>query len=379
MRILIASDKYKGSLTAPDVAAILKRVLESHWPESTCDVCPIADGGEGTTEAMITSLGGEWIHVPSEDARGRAITASYGMIQQDGQKLAVMEMSAASGLAKVSDLPLDPMTASTFGTGLMMQDAVQRGASQLIIGIGGSATNDAGCGMARALGWRFLRADGQPLTIFPRDLNQLSQILPPEARCSLEIQVACDVSNPLLGPEGCTRIYGPQKGVCDLEAHEHRLQHLTDVVKRDVSDEELAKRPGAGAAGGLGYGLMVFGQAHLVSGFDLIAKAIHLEKRIAEADLIITGEGKLDGQTLHGKGPLGVAQMARRLGKKVVAFAGAIEPSPALLANFDAMHAIKPTDMPVAEAMARAAELLERAAHEALPTLRQLGSVGPTF
>lgn len=372
MRILIASDKYKGSLTAPEVAAILKRVLESQLPEVSCDVCPIADGGEGTTEAMITALGGERMHVATEDAQGRAIPANYGMIQRDGRKLAVMEMSAASGLAKVSDRPLDPMTASTFGTGLMMLDAAQRGATQLIIGIGGSATNDAGCGMARALGWRFLNPNGQPITTMPRDLDQLSQILPPAARLSLEIQVACDVSNPLLGPEGCTRVYGAQKGVSDASAHERRLQHLTEVVKRDVTDQELANTPGAGAAGGLGYGLMVFGHAHLVSGFDLIAEAIQLEQRIAKADLIITGEGKLDGQTLHGKGPLGVAQMARRLGKKVVAFAGAIEPSPALLANFDAMHALKPAEMPVAEAMARASELLEHSAHQALPMLRRI-------
>ncbi len=379
MRILIASDKYKGSLTAPEVAAILKRVLESHLPEVSCDVCPIADGGEGTTEAMIAALGGERINLPTEDARGRAITAAYGMIQRNGRKLAVMEMSAASGLAKVSDLPLDPMTASTFGTGLMVLDAFQRGASHLIIGIGGSATNDAGCGMARALGWRFLQANGQPIKDIPRDLDQLGCILPPPARLSLDIQVACDVSNPLLGPEGCTRIYGAQKGICDPEAHESRLQHLTEIVKRDVTDQDLASTAGAGAAGGLGYGLMAFGQARLVSGFDLIADVIQLEKRIAEADLIITGEGRLDGQTLHGKGPLGVAQMARRLGKKVVAFAGAIEPSPALLAHFDAMHAIKPAEMPVAEAMARASDLLEQAAHRALPSLRQVLANQPAF
>ena len=370
MRILIASDKYKGSLTATQVAATLRRVLECEIPGVLCDVCPIADGGEGTTEAMITALGGQWVETPSFDARGRPITARYGIIFTEGQTEAVMEMSAASGLAMVSDLPLDPTTASTYGTGLMIRDAIQRGAHKILIGIGGSATNDGGTGMAQALGHHFLDATGAALESLPRDLDQLAHIHPPAAP-TIPIKVACDVNNPLLGPHGCTRVYGVQKGVTCFDFFEHRLGKLAHIVQSDLGIH-AADIPGAGAAGGLGYGLMAFCGAQLVSGFDLVADAVNLRQRIAEADLVITGEGRLDAQTLHGKGPVGVAQMARALGKPVAAFAGAIDDSPALRAHFDLAHAIKPPAMPLSDAIARAEELLETAARQAVPKIRRL-------
>jgi len=370
MRILLASDKYKGSLTATQVAATLRRVLEREIPGVVCDVCPIADGGEGTTEAMITALGGEWVEVPTFDAQGRAVTARYGLVSTAGSLEAVMEMSAASGLAMVSDLPLNPTTASTYGTGLMMQDAIQRGAQKILIGIGGSATNDGGTGMAQALGFHFLDATGRALECVPRDLDQLARIDRPQAT-PVQIKVACDVNNPLLGEQGCTRVYGTQKGVTCFEFFEHRLSKLAKVVKNQLS-VDAADVPGAGAAGGLGYGLIAFCGAELVSGFDLVAEAVNLHQRIAAADLVITGEGRLDAQTLHGKGPVGVAQMARAAGKRVAAFAGAIDDSPALRAHFDLAHAIKPADMPLAEAIARAAELLEAAVLKAVPEIRAL-------
>ena len=370
MRILLASDKYKGSLTATQVAAILQRVFQAEIPGVLCDVCPIADGGEGTTEAMITALGGQWVETPSLDALGRPITARYGLVTTAGQTEAVMEMSAASGLAMVSDLPLDPTTASTHGTGLMIKDAIQRGAHTILIGIGGSATNDGGTGMAQALGYHFLDASGQELQCLPRDLHLLAQIRKP-ALAPIAIQVACDVNNPLLGQHGCTQVYGPQKGVTDFSYFEQRLGKLAHLVQHDLQ-VDAADIPGAGAAGGLGYGLMAFCGAQLVSGFDLVADAVNLRQRIAEADLVITGEGRLDAQTLHGKGPVGVAQMARTLGKPVAAFAGAIDDSPALRAHFDLAHAIKPPAMPLSEAIARAAELLETAARQAVPEIRRL-------
>lgn len=376
MRILIASDKFKGSLTAPQVAATLKRVLEKGLPGVVCDVCPIADGGEGTTEAMTAALGGHSVQVVTQDARGRAVTAAYGLVSSAQETLAVMEMSAASGLAMVSDLPLEPATASTHGTGLMMMDAIHRGATRLIIGIGGSATNDGGTGMASALGWRFLDANGRPLACMPRDLDQLDRIEPPAAMPGIEILVACDVDNPLLGPQGCTRVYGAQKGVRDFEDFESRLARLARIVARDLG-VTVDGFPGAGAAGGLGYGLMAFCQARLVGGFDLVAETIQLRRRIAAADLVITGEGRLDAQTLHGKGPVGVAQMARGLGKKTAAFAGAVDDSPALRAHFDHISAVKPPHMPLAEAIARAEELLEAAATAALPEISQLLPTAP--
>lgn len=270
-----------------------------------------------------------------------------------------MEMSAASGLAIVSDLPLDPATASTYGTGLMMVDAVRCGAKRIIIGIGGSATNDGGTGMARALGFRFLDASGDELTVLPRDLDRLHHIERHEG-FHAEVLVACDVTNPLLGPEGCTRVYGPQKGVADFAWFESRLERLAQVVEHDLG-VGAADEPGAGAAGGLGFGLMAFCAARLTSGFDLIADLVDLRRRVMAADLIITGEGRVDAQTLHGKGPMGVARLARELGLPVIALAGLVEDREALMPHFDQLVQVKPAAMPVAEAMQRGRELLRGA------------------
>jgi glycerate 2-kinase len=373
MRILIASDKYKGSLTASDVAHTLKQVLTKGLPDCEIDLCPIADGGEGTTEAMITALGGEWVETQTLDAHARPLTARYGWMPN--QTEAVLEMSAASGLALVNDLPLQPHLASTHGTGLMMLDAMQRGAKRLVIGIGGSATNDGGLGMAAALGYRFLDFQDQPISPVMADLHRLDRIIAPQTVFP-EILVACDVDNPLLGPHGATRIYGPQKGVTDFPFFEDRLAKLAHIAARDLGSDPQ-HIPGSGAAGGLGYGLMAFCGARLTSGFDLISQQIRLEKRVAQADLIITGEGRLDAQTLHGKGPIGVALMARRLGKAVIAFAGSIDSSPALHAHFDLTYAIKPSDMPLSQAIAQARQLLSASAESALPQIRTLLGLAP--
>ena len=373
MRILIASDKYKGSLSAREVAEILSQVLTKGLPDCEIDLCPIADGGEGTTEAMITALNGQWIETQTLDAHARRLNARYGWIAH--QQEAVLEMSAASGLALVNDQPLHPEQASTHGTGLMILDAMHRGAKKLIIGIGGSATNDGGLGMAAALGYKFLDDQNQAIQPVIADLHRLDRIVPP-AIVFPEILVACDVDNPLLGLQGATRIYGPQKGVTDFVFFEDRLKKLADIAARDLSCDPR-EIPGAGAAGGLGYGLMAFCGAHLVSGFDLISAKIGLEERVAKADLIITGEGRLDAQTLHGKGPIGVALMAHRLGKAVVAFAGSIEDSPALRAHFDLAYAIKPSQMPLSQAIAEALALLATAAERALPEIKALLGLAP--
>jgi glycerate kinase len=356
MRILIAPDKFKGSLSATLVAQTIAEAFGENPGCFELDLCPIADGGEGTAEAIITAKKGSWIECQTVDAQNRAVTAKYGLILGSGPTEAVMEMSAASGLAMVSDLPLDPATASTYGTGLMMLDAIRCGAKRIIIGIGGSATNDGGTGMARALGFGFyndhhidfetLEADLQTL---PRDLDQLSQIGPPTKlfrdspfpRLDCEVLVACDVTNPLLGPEGCTRVYG----------------RLAKIVERDLGVNP-AEVPGAGAAGGLGFGLMAFCGAKLTSGFDLIADLIDLRRRVAAADFVITGEGRIDAQTLHGKGPMGVALMARELGKPVAAIAGLIEAREALAPHFDHLIQVKPDGMPIPEAIQKARELL---------------------
>jgi len=351
MRVLIAMDKYKGSLTAVQAGAAVSRGLQKTLPGVQTSLCPIADGGEGFTDTMVSALGAEWIEVPLQDAIGRPLVARYGLTQ-DG--VAVMEMSAASGLAMVSDQPLQPDIASTFGTGQMMVDAIRQGAKKIIIGIGGSATNDGGRGMAEALGFVF---------------TDTGIVRPAPISC--EVLVACDVDNPLLGDLGATRIYGAQKGVRDFAFFEARMQTFADLVTRELAIDHRHE-PGAGAAGGLGFGLMSFCKARLMSGFDLVADITKLEERILEADLVITGEGKVDGQTLHGKGPAGLAEMARRHGRPVVAVAGAVEDSPAVHARFDLALAVKPEAMPLAEAMARGAELIEETVAQHAEQFREL-------
>ena len=370
MRILIAIDKFKGSIPASVASQAIATALKQTFPQAVCDLCPIADGGEGTAEAVVTALNGNWCEAATFDAQGRPVTARYGLVSAGDRVEAIMEMSAASGLAMVSDLPLDPATASTHGTGLLLQDAIERSARRIVIGIGGSATNDAGVGMAAALGFRFLDANGAPLTPIMQNMDRLAKIEPQDTGFP-EILVACDVNNPLLGPRGCTQIYGPQKGVTDFAFFEQRLQHLADIAKRDLGVDHRDV-PGVGAAGGLGFGLMAFCGAKLTSGFDLIADLVHLRERVAAADLVITGEGRLDAQTLHGKGPMGVADMARDLGKPIAAFAGAIQAEDQLRTRFDLLCAIKPEEMPLAEAMQRGPELLEAAVISQGPAIRDL-------
>jgi glycerate 2-kinase len=357
MRFLLALDKFKGSLTAQEASDAVTRGLRRGGFQGEVEVCPIADGGEGFTAAVLATVAGEWCEAPTHDAQGRAILSRYGMIQHEGHLEAVMEMSAASGLAIVSDLPLDPSTASTRGTGEMMRHALERGAKRILIGIGGSATNDAGTGMAAALGWPFYDESGALVQDLPRELERVQRI-GKRAPLECEVVVACDVSNPLLGDHGCSAVYGPQKGVHDVEFFDQRLRRIAAMAVRDLGSD-FRDAEGAGAAGGLGFGLMTFCGAKLQSGFDMVADLTELQTRIARADLVITGEGRLDGQTLNGKGPIGVAAMARLLGRCVVGIGGLVEDHPVLRSSFDSLYAVKPDGMPIPEAIARAAELLE--------------------
>jgi glycerate kinase len=371
VRILLASDKFKGSLPADEVTRILRDTLGRELPEASFDCCPIADGGEGTTAALIGALGGEWRESRVTDARGRPIVTRHGLVA--AQRLAVFEMSAASGLSLVSDLPLDPAQASTYGTGELLL-AASTGADEVVMGIGGSATNDGGLGMALALGWTFLRADGSSFQPTLDNLTEATRLFPPTARLP-RIRVACDVDNPLLGARGATRIYGPQKGVADFGWFEARLTHLADLAERHL-ERRLRELPGAGAAGGLGFGLMAFAGAELTSGFALVAETLGLEARIREADLVITGEGRLDAQSLSGKGPAGVARAARRLGKPVAAFCGDLDDDPSVTELFDLVVPIRPLDLSVAQAMREARGLLARAAMLHAPQLGELAQRG---
>ena len=368
MKILIAMDKFKGSLTATQAGEAVARALRP----LPCDLCPIADGGEGTCEVIVTATGGRWQEMVLNDAIGRPATARYGLCPNGD---AVMEMSAASGLAQVADQPLTPHRASTHGTGTMMRNAMDLGARRIIIGIGGSATNDGGIGMAQALGYRFLDDKGEEIMSLPEHFESVARIEPGSLKMP-EILVACDVDNPLLGERGATQVYGPQKGVTDHAFFEARLRKLADLIQRDLGSDHRDE-PGAGAAGGLGFGLMSFCNARLVSGFDLIAEVTGLESRMTTATLVVTGEGRVDSQTLFGKGPAGVAEMARKRGLPVIAVAGAVEDSPAVQAKFDETYAIKPETMPLAEAMQRGAELIEETVVRHADRFRELAAASP--
>jgi len=372
MRVLLSLDKYKGSLSAAEAAAAVARGLKRGGWVGEITRCPIADGGEGFTEAVMGAFNGSWHEAEVHDAQGRPVTSRYGLIEREGHLEAVMEMSAASGLAIVSDLPLDPLKASTRGTGELMLHAWAHGAASILIGIGGSATNDGGSGMASALGYQFLDCDQNIVDDIPADLEKVhrlavSRILPGQ------VVVACDVTNPLLGPTGCSTVYGPQKGVRDVPCFEARMERLADMVTRDLGCDHR-NEPGAGAAGGLGFGLMSFCGATLKSGFDLVSELTGLSDLIDKADLVITGEGRMDAQTLHGKGPAGVAALARERGKKVVGVGGLVEQSDELRSLFDGLIQVKPDGMPVKEAISRAAELLEESIAQRVDWLKSLVS-----
>jgi glycerate 2-kinase len=321
MRILVAPDKFKGSLGAAEAGAAIAAGLRAALPQAQIEVLALADGGEGTAEAICQARGGDWITCAVHDALGRAKQTRYAWLASPG--VAVIEMSAAAGLQGLSPNELDPVHASTFGVGQMLLDAAARPASQIIVGLGGSATNDGGFGVARALGFRFLNRAGDEIAESVSALLDLARIEPPNDLRLPSVSAACDVSNPLLGVHGATRTFGPQKGATpeQLEILEQSLTRLADVAARTFH-RDCRDVSGAGAAGGLGFGLLTFCAARIRSGFDVVADAIDLRGKVERADVVITGEGKLDRQTLAGKAPAGVARMARALNKPVFAIVG---------------------------------------------------------
>jgi len=374
VRILIAPDKFKGALNAREVAENIAKGLRDALPDARIDIVPMADGGEGTAEAICEARGGSWLKCKAHDPLGREIEARYAWIK-DG-KLAVMEMSEAAGMRRLSESERDPVRATTFGVGEMILDAAGRGANEIIIGLGGSATNDGGFGMARALGFRFdyehppspgfgaaseQEKDKERVT----DLVSLSRIEKPHDLNLLKIIAAVDVQNPLLGENGATRVFGPQKSASEDELNllEQALTRLADLVAKEFGSD-YRDRPGAGAAGGLGFGLMSFCGATIRPGFDVVAEAVGLESKMKGVDIVITGEGSLDRQTLEGKTPAGVARLARKLGKKVFAIAGRYDGNQQVHELFDEVYQLARSDMSEKEQMKRAGELLREKARE---------------
>lgn len=375
VKLLLAPDKFKGSLPAVAVAEALARGWQSVLPADECIFAPVADGGEGFSEALAKALGAGWITVDSVDALGRPIRARYAWVAAD--RTAIVEMSEASGLWRIAPSDRDPRRANTFGTGLLMRDAMQRGARRILLGLGGSATTDGGAGMAAALGFRFLAADsGKALEPLPCLLPEVGRVDASGVPALPEMVAACDVQNPLLGPRGTAAVFSPQKGADPgtVVFLEEALAHFARVVE-GAFGARCAEVPGAGAAGGIGFGLLAFCGASLEPGFDLVAKAMQLERRMAGVDLVLTGEGRLDCQTLEGKGPAGVGAMARALGKPVIAFAGSIEEHPGVWASFDALVPIVDRPVSLEEAMQNAAPFLERAAARTARLLRLSNSL----
>jgi len=381
MKILIAPDKFKGTLDARDVAQNIARGLLDVLPDAQIEIVPMADGGEGTAEAICAARDCCWVECKAHDPLCREIDARYGWI--DRQKLAVMEMSEAAGMRRLSKSERDPIRATTFGVGEMILDAVGRGANEIIIGLGGSATNDGGFGMARCLGYRFL-SNEKELTGAVTDLQNLTKIEAPVAAgvwlaqsrtqpaqlpLQLNIIAAVDVRNPLLGRNGATRVFGPQKGATTdkIDALERALARLADVVAEQFGFDHR-NEPGAGAAGGLGFGLLSFCAAKIQPGFDVVAEAVSLEPKMKDADLVITGEGSLDRQTLEGKTPAGVARLARKLGKPVFAIVGRATEDRELREIFDGIYQNRRSGMSEQENMSLAGELLRENARELAET-----------
>jgi len=368
MRILIAPDKFKGSLSAREVAENIKAGFRRVLPEATIDMVPMADGGEGTAEVISDALGGSWLKCHAHDPLGCRIEARYAYIASE--KLAVTEMSEAAGLRRLTSDVRDPLRTNTFGIGEMLLDATRHGARQVIVGLGGSVTNDGGFGMARALGFRFF-ANQIELTNGPAELIGLTKISRPEDSHLPRICAAADVRNPLLGERGATRVFGPQKGAIpeQIAILEQALTKLADVVACEIGCE-FRNTPGAGAAGGLGFGLMSFGGAELRSGFELVAEILQLEQKVSQADFVVTGEGRLDGQTLEGKTPAGVAQIARKHGKPICAIVGRADRKIDYGQLFDAIYELARPPVNEVEAIKVAPQLLRERAEEAALSFR---------
>lgn len=377
MKILIAPDKFKGSLSAREVAENIELGLRSVLRvlrDVEIAIAPMADGGEGTAEVICNALGGSWVKCKAHDALGREIDARYAGIAN--RNLAVMEMSEAAGMGRLSDSEREPLLANTFGVGEMILDAARQGAREIIIGLGGSATNDGGFGMARALGFRFFsegdrdEQETRELAGPTSELEKLERIERPKALSLPKIVAAVDVQNPLLGENGATRVFGPQKGASDdkIEILERALGKLADVVSKEFG-VDYRDEPGAGAAGGLGFGLMSFCAANIRPGFEVVAEAADLESKIKDVDLVITGEGSLDRQTPEGKTPAGIARLARKLGKPVFAIAGRTDGNRQVRELFDAVYVLGQEGMSENEKMKRSAELLREKAQELAKSL----------
>lgn len=326
MKVVIAIDSLKGSLSSMETGMAIKDGILAAKPDADVIVKPLADGGEGTTDALIEGMNGERIDLTVTGPMHTPVDAYYGYLKDTNT--AVMEMASAAGITLVPDSEKNPLLATSYGVGEMINDAIQRGCRNFIIGIGGSVTNDGGIGMLKALGVRFLDENGEDAGDGGQALAKIARIdvsgmNPLLKEC--HIQVACDVNNPLCGENGSTYVYGPQKGVTEdmKKTLDEAMAHFARVTSETLENDYM-NTPGAGAAGGLGYAFLAYTGAALTPGIELILDAVGLEEELSGADVVVTGEGRLDFQTAMGKAPVGVARLAKKYNAKVIAFAGSV-------------------------------------------------------
>lgn len=363
MNILIAPDSFKESLSAVQVTEIIANTLQKYGFNTR--KLPVADGGEGTTESLVKGLGGNFYMVDVNDPLNRKTTATYGIVKKNSTTTAIVEMAESSGLMLLTAAERNPLIASTYGLGEMIVHALDMGANDILIGIGGSATNDGGIGMLQALGVKFLDIRHNEIADLPHRMGDIAHINTTHIDTRLKnipIQVACDVNNPLLGTNGATAIYGRQKGVTP-ETHillEQGLTNYADIAEKHVN-QEVRNTPGAGAAGGLGFALMAFLGAKLTSGIDLILQTVDFNTHAQWADIVITGEGKIDSQTINGKTPAGVAKTANALNTPTLVVAGVVDKGWESLRNIGVKnaYAITPPHMDLATALRTAPKNLQ--------------------
>lgn len=374
MKIVIAPDSFKESLTALHVCEAVEKGIKSHFPDAEISKVPMADGGEGTVQSLVDATGGDIIQARVTGPLGKEVEAFYGILG-DGNT-AVIEMAAASGLHHVPVDKRNPLITTTRGTGELILKALDHKVKHIIIGIGGSATNDGGTGMAKALGAKLLDANGAEIKEGGGSLAQLASIdlTNLDSRLAeVKVEVACDVDNPLTGETGASAVFGPQKGAAPdmVKQLDRNLAHYAAIVGKEMGIH-IQSIPGAGAAGGLGGGLLAFLSAELKPGVDIVIKATQLESYIKNADLVITGEGKIDGQTIYGKTPIGVAKTAKKHSVPVIAIAGSIGAgSEAVYEHgISALFSVVPGAVSLQEALEKADENIERTAKNVASVIR---------
>lgn len=374
--IVLAPDSFKESMTAKEVCEAMERGILKANPNVTCIHVPMADGGEGTMQSLVDATGGTVHTAMVTGPLGNQVEASYG-ISGDGST-GVLEMASASGIHLVPPAERNPLVTTTYGTGELIKACLDHGVSRLLIGIGGSATNDGGAGVVQALGGKLLDAEGRELAFGGGDLGRLASfdLTGLDSRLQhVEVEVACDVTNPLCGETGASHVFGPQKGATPdmIEQLDSNLRNYAGIMKQQLG-KDIVDYPGAGAAGGLGGGLMVFLNGTLKKGIDMVVDYTGLEEKVRQADMVWTGEGGMDFQTQYGKTPLGVAMVAKKHGKPVVALAGRIGDGIEVLYDkgMDAIFGIMPGAATLSEAMVNGQQNVERTSENIVRLMNSL-------